>query len=222
MWCSILWWLVGGIAVLNIPGLPLMFHVRLVIAMVSAWVSPKVDVLEGVSLSMRVWISECDLNLHMNNASYFAVADLGRYALAIGSGLAAHARAHGMYLANGGVSLRFRRELKPLAAYTHVTRLHSIDHKWMYLEHRFEDPENPDRIHAIGYSRMVAKQGRTTVPPATLLADVGYADQVAVVQAFAASKGSGKSLGCLANAIDEELFEIPATRRVGSLFSKDD
>ena len=114
MWSvyDIVWWSLAGLFAANLPGLPLMFHVRLFTAMVGAYFSAKPDILDGVRLSLRVWVSECDLNLHMNNASYYAVADLGRYALAVGTGMASYARTHGLYLANGGVSLLFKRELK--------------------------------------------------------------------------------------------------------------
>ncbi|KNC50655.1 thioesterase superfamily protein [Thecamonas trahens ATCC 50062] len=201
-------WALVLIAAINVTGLPLAFHIRLLLTVAWQFRNGRIpDVLEGVRLPLRVWPSECDINLHMNNASYNLVADMGRYAFAVGTGMWAKSRADGFYLANGGVSLRFKRELKPLAAYTHITRLHSFDGKWMYLEHRFEAP-NSGKVHAFGYSRFVAKKGRDDVPPATLLRELGYADAVDVVSALTASKAPHASLGALADSIDDALYDV--------------
>ena len=53
------------------------------------------------------------------------------------------------------------------------TRLAGIDGKWFYLKSEFV---SGDTLHAVTVSRVVAKEGRKTVPPADALKRLKYAD----------------------------------------------
>ncbi|WP_375731226.1 thioesterase family protein, partial [Azospirillum sp. B506] len=58
-----------------------------VAAIYSAWRGRRTGLLEPSTLRFRVWPTDLDLNLHMTNARYFSVMDLGRTDLAIRVGL---------------------------------------------------------------------------------------------------------------------------------------
>ena len=45
---------------------------------ISGFFKKKLDVCDTSVLSQHVWLDELDINVHMNNAKYLAVMDLGR------------------------------------------------------------------------------------------------------------------------------------------------
>ncbi|KCV67298.1 hypothetical protein H696_06281 [Fonticula alba] len=115
-----------------------------------------------ITTSHRVGFDSMDYNFHMNNGTYCRIADYGRAALLLPVVLGA-ARRNGWKVANGGVTMVFRRELMVGSAYTATTRVRSFDDKWFVLEHKFI---SGGRVVAIGVCRMVIKErsGRTLPP----------------------------------------------------------
>lgn len=91
--------------------------------------------------SSRSGFLECDYNLHKSNSTYFSDFDVGRLELLIS--LATHgvektrkelAGDKGSFSCRlGGVSINFKREIKPYEGFEMWTRVLTWDDKWIYV-----------------------------------------------------------------------------------------
>lgn len=93
-------------------------------------ISPK----NGFDFEFTVMPTEIDLNLHLNNASYNHLMDVGRIGLFVSipfikSIIKSHWRP-----VLGGISIFYLRPLKAFQKYKLNTRLVFIDEKWFYFE----------------------------------------------------------------------------------------
>lgn len=127
------------------------------------------------TIGFRCWPSEMDWNMHMNNAAYNLTADFARFAFLrrlMGRRAAGHG---GVRVHNGGVSMRFLRQIDPLAAYEVTTGIAGFDRKWIFLRHLFHAPGKPDKVHAQGMCKLVVKElSGKTVPPVEAFEMCGY------------------------------------------------
>lgn len=111
---------------------------RLLRVLIGALFGAPVGLLDASRLSFRVWPTDLDPNIHMNNARYLALMDLGRVDLMARSGLLRMALKRRWQPVLGGSAIRYRRPLRPFQRFTLATRLLSWDDKWLYIEHRVE------------------------------------------------------------------------------------
>ncbi|GIL40041.1 acyl-CoA thioesterase [Roseiterribacter gracilis] len=111
--------------------------VRLVAVILGALYGRKLGPMEESRLAMRVWLTDLDPNLHMNNGRYLTVMDLGRFDLMIRIGLARTAMKKRWMPVVAAAQIRYRRSLAPFERYTLTTKLLSWDGKWFYLEQQF-------------------------------------------------------------------------------------
>jgi acyl-CoA thioesterase FadM len=89
-------------------------------------------------LSFRVWPNDLDINLHMNNARYLGVMDIGRFDLAIRCGLARLVWRRKLKPVVASAMVRFRRSLAPFERFTLRSRIVGWDEKWIFIEHNIE------------------------------------------------------------------------------------
>ncbi len=123
-------------------------------------------------LGWRVLPNDLDLNLHMNNARYLSLMDLGRLDLLSRLGLLRLAfRAHWLPVL-GGVTIRFFRPLRPWQRYELITRVVGWDEKWFYLEQRFESGE---KLVARAIVKALMRGPDGSIPSGSLLAQLGIA-----------------------------------------------
>lgn len=99
--------------------------------------APRVSLLETTQVTLRVWPNDLDLNLHVNNGRYLALADIGRIHWFMMTGVYATARKQGAFPVVGDAIAKFRRDLRPFQTFELQTRLIGWDHKWGFIEHRF-------------------------------------------------------------------------------------
>lgn len=97
----------------------------------------QVDLFATTRICLRVWPNDLDVNLHVNNGRYLALADLGRIDWFVRAGLMALARRQKAFPVVGDAIAKFRRDLKLFQAFEIHTRLIGWDHKWGFIEHRF-------------------------------------------------------------------------------------
>lgn len=123
--------------------------------------------LEPSRLRLRVWPTDCDLNLHLNNGRYLTMMDLGRTHLVAQTGLLGllFKRRWAPVLAAAEIS--FIRPLPPFARFELVSRVATWDEKYFYMEQRFE---RAGVLHAVAFVRGVFLQGRHRVPTAQVVA----------------------------------------------------
>lgn len=88
-------------------------------------------------LVFRVWPTDLDVFLHMNNGRYLTIMDLGRTDLIVRSGLWRAMRAHGWTPIASTILVRFRREMRLFDKFRLQTRLVAWSEESVVIEHRF-------------------------------------------------------------------------------------
>jgi acyl-CoA thioesterase FadM len=111
--------------------------VRLIGIVLGALFGRRLQPLDESQLTLRVWPTDLDPNLHMNNGRYLTIMDLGRIDLMVRIGLAREARRRRWMPVVAAVQIRYRRSLAPFERYTLSTRLLGWNGRWFYLEQRF-------------------------------------------------------------------------------------
>jgi acyl-CoA thioesterase FadM len=144
---------------------------RLIRIVIAALLRPRLDMLDTSIVSMRVWPSDLDLNLHMNNGRYFTVMDLGRIDLMIRTGVAGWMWRQKWTPVVGSETMRFKRALKPFQSYRLKTRVLCWDERWVFLEQRFETPAG--ELVALGIVKAVLTAQRRTMRPKEALKIMG-------------------------------------------------
>lgn len=92
----------------------------------------------GVSIvNFRVWPTDLDLNLHMNNGRYFTIMDFGRLDLIARTGLWRAVMSNGWTPVLSSTVMRFRRELRCFAPYRLMTRICAWTDSQVVMEHSF-------------------------------------------------------------------------------------
>lgn len=91
--------------------------------------------LDGEHLSRhRCWPQDIDIFLEMNNGRILTILDLGRTGLARRTGLLGVLRREGWALTLAGISVRFRKRIRPFARFTVCSRCVGWDDRFMYLD----------------------------------------------------------------------------------------
>ena len=85
-------------------------------------------------IALRVWPHDLDVSLHMNNGRYLTLMDLGRTDILLRSGLWREALANKWTPIASAITIRFRRELRPLQAFRLETRLLCWDATLVVME----------------------------------------------------------------------------------------
>ncbi|MBP2229262.1 thioesterase family protein [Azospirillum agricola] len=139
-------------------------------ALVAVLRGRRTGLLDEVPLRFRVWPTDLDLNMHMTNARYFSLMDLGRTDLVIRGGLGRAVLRNRWQPVVGAANVRFRRSLKPFQRFTLLTRVLCWDDKYIFIEHRMETASGTAAL-AVVQGAFLAR-GRI-VPPAEVMAAVG-------------------------------------------------
>jgi acyl-CoA thioesterase FadM len=97
---------------------------RLFWYLATSWARPKLEATHAVSrLRFRVWPTDLDVSLHMNNGRYLTIMDLGRLDFMVRSGLWRPLVRYGWTPIASGIAIRFRRELRVFDKYDLETKL---------------------------------------------------------------------------------------------------
>jgi acyl-CoA thioesterase FadM len=134
--------------------------------------APRVDLLATTRVSLRVWPNDLDLNLHVNNGRYLALADISRMHWFVSTGVLAIAREQKMFPVVGDAIAKFRRDLKVFESFEIHTRLMGWNRKWGFLEHRFVRNQRVIGVVAI---RGIFNGPEGPLDPGVLLAGLAHA-----------------------------------------------
>lgn len=130
-------------------------------------------VFDAGRICFRVWPTDCDLNLHMNNGRYLTLMDLGRMHLLAQTGLLRHIVRRGWHPVLAAAEITFVRALTPLQRFTVVTRILGWDEKYFYLEQRFE---RRGALCAVSIVKGLFVGSRGRITPAETVAALGIED----------------------------------------------
>lgn len=145
---------------------------RLIRVGLSLITASKVGLLSTTRVSLRVWPNDLDINLHVNNGRYLALADIGRMHWFALTGALSVARRQKAFPIVGDAIAKFRRDLKTFQTFEIHTRLLGWDHKWGFIEHRFV---RNDRVIGVVVIRGIFKGPDGPLHPGLLLAELAHA-----------------------------------------------
>ena len=134
--------------------------------------APRVDLLAVTRVRLRVWPNDLDINLHVNNGRYLALADLGRIDWFMRTGALGIARQRKAFPVVGDAVAKFRRDLKAFETFEIHTRLIGWDRKWGFIEHRFVRNQ---RVIGVVAVRGMFKAPDGPLDPGVLLAGLAHA-----------------------------------------------
>lgn len=134
-------------------------------------VRQRAPVLDEIRIPLRIWPTDVDTYLHVNNGRYLTLMDCGRLAHGIQTGLLVQMVRRKWTPVVGAATVSYFKELRSFDAVDLTTRLAAWDEKWFFIEHRFE---RAGTLYALGLVKGVAKHRGKTVPPAELVKACGY------------------------------------------------
>lgn len=144
---------------------------RLLKVLILTFFRPRLTLTDVSMLRFRVWPNDLDINVHMNNARYLALMDLGRLDLIARGGMWRAVLQQRWQAVIGGALVRYRRPLKPFQRFTLMSRLLCWDDRWLYIEHRIESAHGPACLTLV---RGAFLRGGAIVPPAEVARAAGY------------------------------------------------
>ena len=132
---------------------------------------PAVDWQSVGKRTFRVWPSDLDIFRHMNNGIFLSLLDLGRYDLAMRSGIWQEWKKLGWYPVVVAETITFRKSLMPWQKFDLESKVIGWDDQAIYFEQRFV-VKGEIYTKAIVRIRFL-KRSRGIVSPAELLAQFG-------------------------------------------------
>lgn len=108
-----------------------------------AWLSirsrfgPRIQPTDVARTAFRVWPTDLDVLMHMNNGVYLSIMDLGRIDLMARSGAWARLNRLGYYPVVVSSTITYRRSLEPWQRFTLESAIVGIDDRAGYMEQRF-------------------------------------------------------------------------------------
>jgi len=93
--------------------------------------------LDSGHITFRVWPTDCDINLHLNNGRYLTFMDLGRTHLLAQIGLLGKLLQHRWTPVLTAAEINYLRPIQPFQKFDLSTRLLTWDDKYYYMEQRF-------------------------------------------------------------------------------------
>ncbi len=151
---------------------------RLIWYLLTAWRRPKLEATQEVSrLRFRVWPTDLDLSLHMNNGRYLTLMDLGRLDFLVRTGLWRPLLKHRWTPIASGIAIRFRRELVMLNKVHLETRLMTWSDVTVVMEQilRFADGPRQGQVasRALFKGGLYDRRTKAFITIARLMHEIG-------------------------------------------------
>jgi acyl-CoA thioesterase FadM len=144
--------------------------IRLLRVIVASLFRERLGPFDDSVLAFRVMPADIDINLHMNNARYLGMMDLGRWDFVLRTGFWRQVMKDKLQPVIGGAVVRFRRPLRPFQPFVLRTRQITWDDRWLYLE---QDIESGGRLVCTAQVRAAFLRGRSIVPPGAVAHALG-------------------------------------------------
>ncbi|WP_336857817.1 acyl-CoA thioesterase [Sinomonas albida] len=109
---------------------------RTLLLLVTSGRRPPLSLWGTSSLPLRVYPTDIDIALHVNNGMYFSLMDLGRFDLMVRAGAWRRMRAKGWKPVVNLETITFRKSLTLWQRYTIETRIIGVDERAIYFEQR--------------------------------------------------------------------------------------
>lgn len=130
---------------------------RLFLTILSRFWKTKIYITDVCKTSFIVLPNDLDLNLHMNNARYFAFMDLGRLDMMQRSKMLKELKKRNWYPVVADETISFGKSLDLFDKFTLETKIHGWDKKYFYLEQKFKK-KDVTLAGALVKSRILSKK----------------------------------------------------------------
>lgn len=112
-------------------------YLRFIILLIKRYFHcPPAGFLEATKTSYRIHLPDLDFNMHVNNARYLAIMDLGRFDLLLRAGIFWKFTFDGYFPVVGSESIRFRKSLHLFEKFDLITQIECWDDKDLYISHK--------------------------------------------------------------------------------------
>lgn len=116
---------------------------------------PRIALHEVSTSWFRVWPTDIDMLMHMNNGKYLSIMDVARFDLIQRTGVLDVFRSEGWYPVVVGQTVSYRKSLNPWARFAVESRIMGFDDQAVYIEQRFVRP-NESGEHEV-YARAIVR-----------------------------------------------------------------
>ena len=110
---------------------------RLILTLLRARFGSRLTTSDASHVRFRVWPTDLDPNIHMNNGRYATLMDLGRIDLMGRAGKLSALTEAKVYPVVTAQHILYRRALQPFERFTLSTRLIGADERFFFMEQRF-------------------------------------------------------------------------------------
>jgi acyl-CoA thioesterase FadM len=148
---------------------------RLAFLLFTAPFKKKINVTATSVTSFRVWPTDLDVLMHMNNGVYLSLLDLGRVDFMIKTDGLKKVNAAGLYPVVASEGIKFKRSLGPFQRFEIRTKFAGWDEKFVYLEQSFWS-KNQLYASALIKAKFLKKKGGK-VDSQELLEIIGYNEE---------------------------------------------
>ncbi|MEW9808699.1 thioesterase family protein [Mesorhizobium sp. ZMM04-5] len=150
-------------------------------------------------LSFRCLPTDIDFNLHLNNARYLMLADLGRIDIFFRSGLFALMRRRNWAPMLGGVQTAFVREVRLWQRFSVASSIETWDGTQVIGRHRFMHEDGAVAATVLTTAGVYDRKAKRFVPMDEVVAELGHGGRVPrppndAEQAFLASHSGLRAL----------------------------
>ncbi len=111
---------------------------RLFFTILSRYWKSQIYITDVCKTNFIVLPNDLDLNLHMNNARYFAFMDLGRLDMMQRSKMLKQFKKRNWYPVVADETISFGKSLDLFDKFTLETKIHGWDEKYFYIEQKFK------------------------------------------------------------------------------------
>ena len=125
--------------------------------------APKVSLWGEVRTAFRVVPTDLDPLMHMNNARYLALLDLGRTDLMLRSGFWRQVKERGWYPVVTAQTISYKRSLTLWQRFTLVTRVLGFDDRHVYMQQEFHRGRRVI-ARAVVQARFLRREGGSVAP----------------------------------------------------------
>jgi acyl-CoA thioesterase FadM len=131
-----------------------------------------INFFDETSVSFRVWPTDLDVFLHMNNGRYLTLLDLARFDSLIQSRMMKVLRDHQCFPVVTAETIQFKKSLKLFDRFSIKTKLLGWDEKSFYIQHIFIRHQ---KVYAVAIIKgQIVKKSGGTITPNELLRFIGH------------------------------------------------
>lgn len=150
-------------------------YLRFAAAMTRSLRASRIGALDEARIALRVAPQDVEVR-RMNNGRYLTMMDIGRFDLAVRTGLGRAMIERRWQPLVRAATIDFRRSLELGQRYALATRIVSFDERYFYMQQRFIRSDRDARDVALAFVTVVIRAEGHTLAPREVLAAVGHHD----------------------------------------------